>query len=180
MNQLYIDRFLFSAIALLVFFIIAHLLKRFAKQTQIKYGIKQSRYFALRRLISSSALLASLVAILVIWNVNVKNAWVSLTGILTITAVAFFAVWSLVGNILAGVLLYFTSPFKIEDVIMVMPEEIKGKVLAINTFYTVLQDDDKNYINIPNSMFFQKFIKVIKNTDVQEKLPDSHNDGQSQ
>ncbi|WP_372807135.1 mechanosensitive ion channel domain-containing protein [Pontiella sp.] len=35
---------------------------------------------------------------------------------------------------LAGILLFFTTPFRIEDVIEVMPDGIKGQVLAINTF----------------------------------------------
>ena len=42
-------------------------------------------------------------------------------------------------------------------------------VLAINTFYTVLQDADNNYINIPNSLFFQKYIRVVKSLKAQNK-----------
>ena len=86
-----------------------------------------------------------------------------MTGILALIAVAFFAVWSLVGNILAGMIIYFTTPFKINDLIEVMPDGIKGKVLTINTFFTVLIDEDDNYINIPNSLFFQKYVRNIKN-----------------
>jgi small-conductance mechanosensitive channel len=77
-------------------------------------------------------------------------------------AVAFFAVWSLVGNILAGIIIFFTEPFKINDQIEILPENIKGKVIAINTFFTLLHDEEHNIINIPNSMIFQKFVKKIK------------------
>jgi len=102
------------------------------------------------------------VSLILIWNVNVKNVWVSLTGIMALVAIGFFAVWSLVGNILAGIIIYFTSPFKIEDTIEVMPDGICGTVLAINTFYTVLLDSDGNYISVPNSLFFQRYIRLIK------------------
>jgi small-conductance mechanosensitive channel len=85
-----------------------------------------------------------------------------MAGILAMVAVAFFAVWSLVGNILAGIILYFTTPFKINDNIEILPDGIKGKVLAINTFYTVLLDEDNSYINVPNSLCFQKYIRNIK------------------
>ncbi len=162
MTQLDVSKFIYSLLALLVLQFLGHLLKRIAKQTQQRFAIKTSRYFAIKRLITMVTLALSVAALVVIWKVNVKNAWMSITGILALVALAFFAVWSLIGNILAGVIIYFTSPFKIEDTIEVLPDDIRGKVLAINTFYTVLRDEERNYINIPNSLLFQKYIKVLK------------------
>jgi len=163
MNHLEINKLLYSVVIILVIHFLSHLLKRFAKQTQQKFHIRQSRYFAIKRMLTMSALLLSGLVLLLIWDVNIKHIWVSLTGLLALVAIAFFAVWSLVGNILAGVIIYFTAPFKIDDTIEVLPDEICGTVLAVNTFYTVLIDDRKNYINIPNSLFFQKYIKVVRN-----------------
>jgi len=48
------------------------------------------------------------------------------------------------------------------DTIEVLPDGIKGKVLAINTFYTIIADEEENYINIPNSLFFQKYVKNFR------------------
>lgn len=162
MNHDLFERLAYSGAIVMVIHLSFHLLKRYAKATQNKFGMRKSRYFAVKRLLSAASVLVSLAALILIWNVNLNHLWVSLTGVLTLTAIAFFAIWSLVGNILAGFILFFTSPFKIEDIIEVMPDEIRGTVLAINTFYTVLVDEDQNYINIPNSMFFQKYIRVIK------------------
>jgi small-conductance mechanosensitive channel len=157
-----IQKIVYSAVAMLAIHLLFLLLKHYAKQTQHKFGIRKSRYFAIKRLLTMASLLLSLVILILIWNVDLKHVWVSATGLVALIAVAFVAVWSLVGNILAGVIIYFTSPFKIEDSIEVMPDEIRGTVLAINTFYTVLMTEDKNYINIPNTLLFQKYIKVIK------------------
>lgn len=157
-----IEKFIFSAIALFTVFTLSSFLKFYAKKTQEKHQIKKSRYFAIKRLVSFLSIVLCAVALVFIWGIDVKNLWASMTGILAMIAVAFFAVWSLVGNILAGFIIYFTSPFKINDTIEVMPDEIRGKVLAINTFYTVLFDDEENYINVPNSLFFQKYTKKIK------------------
>lgn len=163
MNPVELNKLLYTAVILIAIQLLSHLFKRFAKRTQQRFNIRQSRYFAIKRLLTLSSLFISGLVLLLIWDVNLKHVWVSLTGLLALIAVAFFAVWSLVGNILAGVILYFTAPFKIDDTIMVLPDEVGGTVLAINTFYTVLIDENKNYINIPNSLFFQKFVKVIKN-----------------
>ena len=77
-------------------------------------------------------------------------------------AVGFIAVWSILSNILAGIMIYFTSPFKVKDCIEIAPDGICGQVLAINTIYTLLIDEEGAYISVPNSLFFQKYIKKLK------------------
>lgn len=162
MSPVIVNKLLYSVLVFLVIHLISHVLKNFAKKTQRKLGIRKSRYFAIRRLLTTVALVISFLAMLLIWEVDLKHAWVAMTGIMAMVAIAFFAIWSLVGNILAGVLLYFTSPFKLDDTIEVLPDGIKGMVLAINTFYTLLVEEDGSYINIPNSLFFQKYIRVMR------------------
>jgi small-conductance mechanosensitive channel len=173
MDYVIIQRIVYSAITMLAIYLLLQLLKRYARQTQRKFHIRKSRYFAIRRLLTVFSLLLSLVVLILIWNVDLKHVWVSATGVLALIAVAFVAVWSLVGNILAGVIIYFTSPFKIEDTIEIMPDGIRGSVLAINTFYTVLMTEHQNYINVPNSLLFQKYIQVIRtqSTEQQPHLP---------
>lgn len=176
MSPLDMSKILYSVVAALLLQLLGYFLKRLAKETQQKFSIRTSRYFAMRRLITVTTLVLSIVALVFIWKINVKHAWVSMTGILALVAIAFFAMWSLIGNVLAGIIVYFTSPFKIEDTIEIMPDAIRGKVLAINTFYTVLRDKERDYINIPNSLLFQKYIKVLKAVDTERPVPPSHPD----
>ncbi len=162
MDQTILKKVLISVATVIVIQIVSYLFKRIAKKTHKNYNIRRSRYFAIKRILSTFFFILTLLFLILIWNVDVKNLWVSLTSVLALVAIAFFAVWSLVGNILAGVIVYFTSPFKVEDIIEIMPDEIRGTVLAINTFYTVLIDEENHYINIPNSLLFQRYIKVVK------------------
>jgi len=164
MEDLILFKLIQTMLVLFGVILLFNLLKASARQTQKKFGIRRSRYLAVRRLLRTSSMLLGGVLLLVVWDVNLKNIWIHLTGILAVTAIAFFAVWSLVGNLLAGILLYFTSPFKLDDEIEVMPDEIAGTVLAINTFYTVLQNENGDFISIPNSLFFQKYIRVRSNS----------------
>ena len=163
MDAILLKKLMYSVIVVLIVNALFTLLKLSARKTQQKFGIRKSRYFAIRRLMTMASILLMAALLLLVWDISLHNVWVALSGILAVTAIAFFAIWSLVGNILAGIILYFTSPFKIEDDIEVMPDEICGIVLAINTFYTVLLDKDGGYINIPNSLFFQKYIRVKRN-----------------
>ncbi|MDD3374417.1 MAG: mechanosensitive ion channel [Candidatus Omnitrophica bacterium] len=162
MDLLIFRKLIFSIIAILSIILIFHFLKRQAREIAQKKNIKKTRYFVIKRLIFFVSLIFLLIILIFIWGINIKDLWVSIAGILAMVAVAFFAVWSLVGNILAGVIIYFTTPFKINDTIEIMPDGIKGKVLAINTFYSLIIDEEENYINIPNSLFFQKYIRNIR------------------
>lgn len=156
------EKLIFSIIALFIITVLFQFIKYYTKKTQRKLNLKMNRYFAIRRFTSLFSILLFFIFLVFIWGIDFSNIWISLTGFVAMIAVAFFAVWSLIGNILAGLILYFTSPFKIDDTIEIMPDEIKGKVLAINTFFTLLIDDNENYINIPNSLLFQKYLINIK------------------
>ncbi|MFH1008491.1 MAG: mechanosensitive ion channel family protein [Candidatus Latescibacterota bacterium] len=172
MSPAILSKIVYSVVIIFIVHLVSQMLKHAAKKTQQRFGMRKSRYFAMRRLLTAMAVLLSLLVLILIWNVNVKDVWISLTGILALVAIAFFAVWSLVGNILAGIIIYFTTPFKMEDQIEVMPDGVRGTVLAINTFYTVLQDENMNYINVPNSLFFQKYIQVIKTKKTAQTPPE--------
>ena len=162
MDTLLITQVSLSVLALVLSALISFGANHYARRVQQRKSLAKSRYYLIRRIISFCVVILALSMIILIWGIDLKNLWVSVTGVLAMIAVAFFAVWSLVGNMLAGVLIFFTSPFKINDLIEIMPEGISGKVIAINTFFTLLVDSEGNHINIPNSLFFQKYIKQIR------------------
>ncbi|MCF7929735.1 MAG: mechanosensitive ion channel family protein [Spirochaetales bacterium] len=103
---------------------------------------------------------ASIVAIIMLWGVSLQNIWVSIAGLLGLVAIGFFAVWSILSNIFAGIVIFFTRPFQIEDTIELLPEGIKGKVKDINGFFTILVDEDGNTLNVPNNFIYQKIVKT--------------------
>jgi len=98
-----------------------------------------------------------------LWGINIESVWVMVTSILALIAIGFFAVWSLLSNVLAGVLLFFTGIIRIGDSIEILPDNIKGKVVKVGTLFTLLKDEESNVFSIPNNLLFQKYIKKIPN-----------------
>lgn len=161
-NDVFITQLVLTLVTILAWILINGLVRHESRKVRDKYGLSITRYYMIRRLSTISINLAALIILLVIWGIHVKNLWVSITSVMAMVAVAFFAVWSLIGNILAGILIYFTNPFKIGDYIEVAPDKIEGRVLAINTFFTVLKDEmDESVVSVPNTIFFQKYIKKV-------------------
>lgn len=169
MNEGILHRLMYSVCFLLITYAGYLLAKQSANKTHEKKGMRKSRYFAIRKLLRLVFFGVGLAGLILIWGLSFKNVWVTVSSAVAVVAIAFFAIWSLIGNILAGLILFFTTPFRIEDEIEVMPDGIKGEVLAINAFYTVLRDDELNYINVPNSLFFQKYIRVKNRVAIPSK-----------
>ena len=94
-----------------------------------------------------------------IWGIDVKNLWIFVTSIIGIIAIGFFAVWSILSNIIAGFILLLTDAFRVGDTITILPEGIQGRVVELKLMFIVLEDSNGDIVHIPNNLLFQKFIK---------------------
>lgn len=116
-----------------------------------------------RWLIMGSALLMVLERL----GVSATVLWTALTGFTAVAAVAFFAIWSVLSNMFCALLIFTMGPFRIGDTVEVIDSAdkpgVKGRVIAINLFYTTLHDltEDASgaVLQVPNSLFFQRSVR---------------------
>lgn len=141
--------------------------------------LKRSGATLLSRLIGGFVLLFTLLALSAVWGVGMENLWVALTGIIGLVAIGFFAVWSLLSNIVAGLLLVVTKPFRAGDRIQIVPDGIEGEVVEIATLFVVLQLGEKGVMYLPNNMVFQKAI-VNLGQDAVEQARENQAEGEGQ
>jgi small-conductance mechanosensitive channel len=101
------------------------------------------------------------------FGVSAEVLWAALTGFTAVAAVAFFAIWSVLSNMFCAVLIFSLGPFRMGDQVEVIESAdkpgVKGRVIAINLFYTTLEDlSEGNHgavVQVPNSLFFQKSVR---------------------
>lgn len=100
-------------------------------------------------------------------GVSATVLWTALTGFTAVAAVAFFAIWSVLSNMFCALLIFTMGPFRIGDTVEVIDSAdkpgVKGRVIAINLFYTTLQDLAEDaagaLLQVPNSLFFQRSVR---------------------
>lgn len=118
----------------------------------------------LRWLIMGSAVLVVLERL----GVSATVLWTALSGFVAVAAVAFFAIWSVLSNLLCAVLIYTVGPFRLGDVVELVEATdkpgIKGRVVAINLLYTTLIEPEElgtgsSMVQVPNSLFFQRSVR---------------------
>ncbi|BAM02654.1 mechanosensitive ion channel family protein [Phycisphaera mikurensis] len=99
-----------------------------------------------------------LAAVAARWGV-LENFWAAIVGAVTLVAIGFFAVWSVLSNVLCSLILLANRPFRVGDEIELPPDPIRGRVLAVNLTHTTLLDGEGATFQVPNNLFFQRVFK---------------------
>ena len=104
------------------------------------------------------------IGIIIIWGVQAKDIFITVSSVATIVGVAMFAQWSILSNITSGVILFFSFPFKIGDVIQILDKDypIVGEIEDIRAFHVSLKTKEGEIIIYPNNLLFQKGILICK------------------
>jgi small-conductance mechanosensitive channel len=105
------------------------------------------------------------IALILIWGVQTKDIFIGLTSVTTVVGVAMFAQWSILSNITSGIILFFSFPFKIGDVIKIHDKDfpIEAEIEDIGAFHVYLKTQDGEMVIFPNNLLLQKGISIMKN-----------------
>jgi small-conductance mechanosensitive channel len=80
-----------------------------------------------------------------------------------VVGVAAFAQWSILSNVTAGIVLFFSYPFKIGDKIRIHDKDfpIEAEIEDIKAFYILLKSNEGELITFPNNLLMQKGISIV-------------------
>lgn len=122
----------------------------------------------------------AIITLTFIWGVNYKDLGVLLSSVFAVIGVALFAQWSILSNITAGVIIFFSFPFKIGNTIRIMDKEILDPdnperevfvIEDIKAFHLHLRSPKGEIITYPNSLVLQKGVVLIstyKDEEIEE------------
>ncbi|RRQ48573.1 mechanosensitive ion channel family protein [Maribacter algicola] len=105
-----------------------------------------------------------------IWGVDYKDLGVLLSSVFAVIGVALFAQWSILSNITAGVIIFFSFPFKIGNTIRILDKEILDAdnperevfvIEDIKPFHLHLRRANGEIITYPNNLVLQKGVVLV-------------------
>lgn len=151
---------LLFVIYLILRWMIIKLVRRFAKVSEIT---EHRTNLVIKYLIILLMILA-IIALLVIWGVEPGSMLVIFSSVFAVIGVALFAQWSILSNVTSGIILFFTAPFRIGDLIRIQDKDypIEAIIEDIRGFHTHLRTLDGEFILYPNSLLMQKGISLLK------------------
>ena len=104
------------------------------------------------------------IALILVWGFRNEGFWVALGSTFAVVGVALFASWSILSNITASFILYFTFPFKIGDRIRIHDKDlpVTATIQDIKGFFTVLVTVEGEIITYPNNLLLQKGVSILR------------------
>lgn len=101
--------------------------------------------------------------IILVWGVNQDGFWLALGSTFAVVGVALFANWSILSNVTASFILYFSFPYKIGDRVRIHDKDLPLTAIIedIKGFYTVLRTAEGEMITYPNNLLLQKGVSIL-------------------
>lgn len=158
-------REIITSIVLLIVVWIARMLlmKAFKKLSTDGHVLEQRGNLVIRHLNIFLGFL-TIVGLIIIWGVEARMIVTTLSAVITVVGVALFAQWSILSNITSGIVLLYSFPFKIGDVIKIHDKDfpIEAEIEDIRTFHVLLRTQEGEVITYPNNLIMQKSISIVK------------------
>lgn len=108
-------------------------------------------------------------ALIFVWGVDFKELGLVFSSVFAVIGVALFAQWSILSNITAGIILFFSFPFKIGDKIKILDKEIEYDgyyiIEDIKAYHIHLRKDNGELMTYPNNMMLQKAVSLVNQYD---------------
>src|SRR5690606_21077126 len=167
LNTLFLGEYTYQIIAtvttILVFVILRFVLRSIIKNFGRKAFFSEGRTNLVMKYTDYLINTLAIISLFAIWGVEGKQLVLVISSVLTIIGVAFFAQWSILSNVTAGIILFFSFPFKIGDKIRIMDKDfpVEAEIEDIKSFYTLLKTAEGEEIAFPNNLLLQKGIVIV-------------------
>lgn len=163
----YKNELLGTAICLLVLLILKYLGTKAIKKVGKISDINEVRTRLIIKYSTVGLTTFGVVALILIWGVEMKDIGLVFSSVFAVIGVALFAQWSILSNVTAGVILFFSFPFKIGDKIKIMDKEIELPnevylIEDIRAFHIHLRRNNGELFTYPNNMMLQKAIALAQ------------------
>lgn len=152
-----------TIIAVLVYFLMKYLTKKIVRKYGKLTNKAEGRMAQMRQIIAVLLNILLIFSFAVIWGLKTENLLVGLTTVFTFLGVAMFAQWSVLSNITAGIVMFFSAPYRLGDKIRLLDKDIPivATIESIKTFYTHIRTEEGELIVLPNNIFLQKVVSII-------------------
>jgi MscS family membrane protein len=140
--------------------VIRQLVRRYAR----RIGIDRIRTTYITKMLNFILFVVLLTALALVWNFKIKNLGLYFASFFTVAGVALFAGWSILSNITASAVLFFSHPIRIGYKVKILDGEntIIGHVSDITLFSIIMKTEEGHIASFPNNMALQKGIVILE------------------
>lgn len=137
----------------------AVVLRRLTQRVANRQGYSRGRITHVKAMINIGATALAVLLLAAFWGFR-QNLVVFASSVFALIGVALFASWSILSNVTAALVLYFTAPFLVDDRIRILDGDntVTGRVRQMGMIFLSLEDDDGHIYTLPNNLVLQKVV----------------------
>ena len=156
-------KIIITVVIIVLFQIISYVLNRLIKNYSGLTSVNRARTLLIKKIVNLIITIFLIIILLTLWGVNPQNLLIALSSVFAVIGVALFAQWSILSNITAGLVLFFSQQLRIGDTITVLDKDfpVTAKVEDIRAFYIYLRGEDKQLYIYPNNLLLQRGISIV-------------------
>jgi small-conductance mechanosensitive channel len=153
------------------FYLLAKLLYRVTREVSVRRAFGDLRLLYITRLMNIGMIFLCLVITCMIFGFGYSQISVFLSSIFAVVGIALFAQWSILSNVTASMIIFFSFPYSVNDRIKILDkdDDMSGVIVEISMFHVILQRDDGNLITYPNTLILQKAVLKIEHPETIKK-----------
>ncbi|WP_396634635.1 mechanosensitive ion channel domain-containing protein [Maribacter sp. R86514] len=164
------NELIYSLIILIVIVVLKFLFTTAVRKVSKISDFNPVRTNLIIKFINIALTIIAIVALTLVWSVNYQDLGVMLSSVFAVIGVALFAQWSILSNITAGVILFFSFPFKIGNTIRILDKELLDPnnsdldqfvIEDIKAFHLHLRRSNGEILTYPNNLVLQKGVILI-------------------
>ncbi len=161
-----------TVVTLVVLLILKFIFEKTIRKVGKISDLNRARTLLIIKYVSIAIAIIGIVALTLIWGVNIKDLGLIFSSVFAVIGVALFAQWSIISNITAGVILFFSFPYKIGDRIKIMDKDIADNeanyeiylIEDIKAYHMYLRKKNGELLTYPNNLLLQKAVALIDAT----------------
>lgn len=157
-------RLMLVVLAFTAFYVVSKLLKKIIHELAISRSLGMLRVRYIERMLNIGLSFCCIVVVCLMLGLGYSEVSVFLSSIFAVVGIALFAQWSILSNITASMIIFFSFPYKVGDRIKILDkdDDISGIIYEISMFHVIIRRDDGNLITYPNSLILQKAVLKIE------------------
>jgi small-conductance mechanosensitive channel len=149
---------------LLGLWILQFIMKKAAHRVGHRSEIHITRTRLMFKYINILVIIIAIFLLSLTWGYNAQEIALIFSSLFAIIGVAMFAIWSILSNITAGIILFFSFPYKIGSRIKIHDKDlpIEAVIEDIKAFHLHLRTLEGELITYPNNLILQKAVSLIE------------------
>ena len=154
----------FTIITLIALSVFHFILKKTAQKVGRKSEIQVTRTRLMFKYINILVILIAVFLLLLSWGYELSDLSLLFSSVFAVIGVALFAIWSILSNITAGIILFFSFPYKIGNKIKIHDKDlpIEAIIEDIKAFHLHLRTSEGELITYPNNLILQKAVSLVE------------------